>query len=359
MPPENPAMIPPTPDMLLDVRHIACRYGDSPIVSDLSFGLPHNRIVCLLGPSGCGKTTVLRAIAGFENIYAGSIELMGQPLSIPGRTLAPEQRSIGMVFQDYALFPHLRVRDNIGFGLRDKDPKEKNRLIDELLSLIQLRDHADYYPHQLSGGQQQRVALARALAPGPKVLLLDEPFSNLDTELRRSLSLEVRDILKERNISAILVTHDQSEAFAVADEIGIMHEGNLQQWGSPKTLFHQPCNRFVAGFICNGKFIRAHLLGTGHASTVLGELELSNSADLPVPCSLDILIRPWHILLAETGPWQAEIIQQQFNGAASLTSLRLADGQTVDSSDEHLQNFEPGQCVNISLRPENLLGFPA
>jgi iron(III) transport system ATP-binding protein len=234
---------------LLDVKQISCRYGDKVIIPQLSFAVKQGQIVSLLGPSGCGKTTALRAIAGFEPIYSGSIELAGRVLSTPDQTLAPETRKVGMVFQDYALFPHLTINDNIAFGIQDKEKAERVNKIDELLDMIKLKDHADYYPHQLSGGQQQRVALARALAPNPSILLLDEPFSNLDTELRRSLSLEVRDILKQNDITAILVTHDQSEAFTVADEIGILNEGLLQQWGQPKTLRQQPENEFVANFL--------------------------------------------------------------------------------------------------------------
>ena len=234
---------------LLRVTQISCRYDDKVIIPELSFSVQQGRIACLLGPSGCGKTTALRALAGFEPIYSGTIELAGNIISRPGETLVPEKRKVGMVFQDYALFPHLTVHDNIAFGIQDKDKTERNLIIADLLSMIKLEDHAAYYNHQLSGGQQQRVALARALAPNPTILLLDEPFSNLDTELRRSLSLEVRDILKQNSITAILVTHDQTEAFTVADEIGVLQNGILQQWGEPESLRRQPVNDFVAGFM--------------------------------------------------------------------------------------------------------------
>ncbi|PCJ39511.1 MAG: hypothetical protein COA71_13725 [SAR86 cluster bacterium] len=234
---------------LLNVKQISCRYDDKVIIPELSFSVKQGQIVSLLGPSGCGKTTALRAIAGFEPVYSGEIELAGRVLSTPSDTLVPEKRKVGMVFQDYALFPHLNVNDNIAFGIQDTDKTERANKVAELLDMIKLQDYANYYPHQLSGGQQQRVALARALAPSPVILLLDEPFSNLDTELRRSLSLEVRDILKQNDITAILVTHDQTEAFAVADEIGILNEGVLQQWGEPQTLHQQPANDFVAKFM--------------------------------------------------------------------------------------------------------------
>ena len=234
---------------LLNVKKISCRYDDKVIIPDLSFSVRQGQIASLLGPSGCGKTTALRAIAGFEPIYSGEIELAGNILSTAYDTLVPEKRKVGMVFQDYALFPHLTVKDNIAFGIQDTDKTERSEKISELLGMIKLKDYAEYYPHQLSGGQQQRVALARALAPNPVILLMDEPFSNLDTELRRSLSLEVRGILKQNNITAILVTHDQTEAFTVADEIGVMTEGVLQQWGDPQALRQHPANDFVANFM--------------------------------------------------------------------------------------------------------------
>ncbi len=234
---------------LLRVNEIACRYGDHVIIPSLSFEVTENQIACLLGPSGCGKTTALRAIAGFEPVYHGQIELAGTVISQPGYTLVPEKRKVGMVFQDYALFPHMTVKANIAFGIQDQDKAAQEVIIARLLDMIKLQAHTDYYPHQLSGGQQQRVALARALAPNPSILLMDEPFSNLDTELRRELSLEVRQILKQNQITAILVTHDRHEACNMADEIGVMKDGILQQWGEPQQLQQNPANEFVAAFL--------------------------------------------------------------------------------------------------------------
>lgn len=234
---------------LLEILNINCRYDDQVIIGDLSFCVQARQIVSLLGPSGCGKTTALRAIAGLHAIHGGQITLAGTCLSSSSLTVPPEQRQVGMVFQDYALFPHLTVRKNIAFGLHRRERAQAAQIIDQMLALVRLEKHADHFPHQLSGGQQQRVALARALAPEPRILLMDEPFSNLDTEMRRSLSKEVREILKSRNTSAILVTHDQDEAFAVADETGVILEGSLQQWGSADALRHAPANEFVARFL--------------------------------------------------------------------------------------------------------------
>lgn len=223
--------------------------GRQAVVEDFSLSLEKGHIGCLLGASGCGKTTVLRAIAGFEPLRSGRIILDGKVLSSAGFQLEPEHRGVGMMFQDYALFPHLTVEKNIGFGLRRLDSAERTRRVAELLHLVGLEGTERRYPHELSGGQQQRVALARALAPEPDLLLLDEPFSNLDIDTRERLAFEVRDILKSTGHTALLVTHNQAEAFAIADRIGVMQEGVIVQWDTPYGLHHAPANDFVADFI--------------------------------------------------------------------------------------------------------------
>ena len=225
------------------------RTGYSAVVRDLSLTLEQGAIGCLLGSSGCGKTTVLRAIAGFEPLRSGSICLGSEILSAKGVQVLPERRRVGMMFQDYALFPHLSVEGNVAFGLRQRSAEERRRRTAEMLALVGLEAMARSYPHEISGGQQQRVALARALAPEPELLLLDEPFSNLDIDTREHLAYEVRDILKRTGHTALLVTHNQAEAFAIADHIGIMKDGKIEQWDSPWRLHHHPANSFVAEFI--------------------------------------------------------------------------------------------------------------
>ena len=241
------------PGPLLRLDGISLGYdtprGPRIVVESLSLELDRGSVGCLLGASGCGKTTVLRAIAGFEPLRAGAILLDGQPISSSAGMLAPEKRRVGMMFQDYALFPHLDVAGNIGFGLRRMDRAARRRRIDELLELVGLAGAAQAFPHEMSGGQQQRVALARALAPSPELLLLDEPFSNLDVDTRERLAFEVRDILKNTGHTAILVTHNQAEALAIADRIGIMSQGRIAQWDTPYNLHHHPADAFVAGFI--------------------------------------------------------------------------------------------------------------
>lgn len=218
-------------------------------VNQLDLQLEQGEVGCLLGASGCGKTTILRAIAGFEPLQSGMIRLAGRELSAGAQQIAPEQRGVGMMFQDYALFPHLTVEKNISFGLRRWNKQERIARVDEMLELVGLQAERKRYPHELSGGQQQRVALARALAPSPSLLLLDEPFSNLDVDTRERLAFEVRDILKQAGLTAILVTHNQAEAFAIADCIGVMQQGRIVQWGTPLQLHEQPANDFVAEFI--------------------------------------------------------------------------------------------------------------
>ncbi|WP_454694802.1 ABC transporter ATP-binding protein [Achromobacter aegrifaciens] len=238
---------------LLELDHLSLAYdtpaGLKPVVQDLTLGLPVGHIGCLLGESGCGKTTVLRAIAGFEPVRAGRILLDGTVISSPTVQVAPEHRRVGMMFQDYALFPHLSVALNVAFGLRKLARPERARRVEEMLELVGLAHAANSYPHEISGGQQQRVALARALAPSPDLLLLDEPFSNLDVDTRERLAFEVRDILKTTGHTAILVTHNQAEAFAIADRIGVMAQGSIAQWDTPYNLHHHPASDFVRDFI--------------------------------------------------------------------------------------------------------------
>ncbi|MGS0893377.1 ABC transporter ATP-binding protein [Burkholderia stagnalis] len=223
--------------------------GCRPVVDGLSLALPRGEIGCLLGASGCGKTTVLRAIAGFEPVRMGRIVLDGTPVAAPALDVPPERRRVGMMFQDYALFPHLSTADNVAFGLRRLPRAERRTRVAEMLDLVGLAESGDAYPHELSGGQQQRVALARALAPSPELLLLDEPFSNLDVNTRERLAFELRDILKRTGHTALLVTHNQAEAFAIADRIGVMRHGRLAQWDTPYRLHHHPASSFVADFV--------------------------------------------------------------------------------------------------------------
>ncbi|WP_343574308.1 MULTISPECIES: ABC transporter ATP-binding protein [Pseudomonas] len=346
-----------TQPLLLTLDNLSCGYEQQRVVQGVSLHLNAGDIGCLLGPSGCGKTTTLRAIAGFEPVQDGRIELAGEVISRPGFTLSPEKRRIGMVFQDYALFPHLSVADNIAFGIR-KHP-ERTRIVDELLQLVKLDALGQRYPHELSGGQQQRVALARALAPQPQLLLLDEPFSNLDVELRRQLSHEVRDILKARGTSAILVTHDQEEAFAVSDHVGVFRHGRLEQWDTPFNLYHEPQTPFVASFIGQGYFIRGQMHGADAVQTELGVLRGNRAYSLPNGSAVDVLLRPDDLVPATEGALKARIVGKSFLGAATLYRLQLPTGTQLESIFPSHADHQPGDEVGISVAAEHLVLFPA
>lgn len=343
--------------LLLSLRNLGCGYRGQAVVSDLNLHLNAGDIGCLLGPSGCGKTTTLRAIAGFESVQQGEISLAGEVISRAGFTLAPEKRRVGMVFQDYALFPHLTVAQNVAFAIRQHPQREQ--ITRELLELVKLEALGQRYPHELSGGQQQRVALARALAPDPRLLLLDEPFSNLDGELRRKLSQEVREILKARGISAILVTHDQQEAFAVSDHVGVFNEGRLQQWDTPYNLYHEPLTPFVASFIGQGYFIRGQLLSPDTVQTELGVIRGNRAYQWPIGSAVDVLLRPDDIVYAPGSELQARIVGKTFLGAATLYRLQLATGSLLESIFPSHADLEPGSHVGIRIAADHLVVFPA
>ncbi len=343
--------------LLLELRNLACGYGAQRVVQNLNLHLNAGDIGCLLGSSGCGKTTTLRAIAGFEPVHEGAITLDGEVISRPGHTLAPEKRRIGMVFQDYALFPHLTVAQNIAFGIH-KHPRQA-QVIGDMLELVNLGGLDARYPHELSGGQQQRVALARALAPEPQLLLLDEPFSNLDVELRRRLSHEVRDILKRRGTSAILVTHDQEEAFAVSDHVGVFKEGRLEQWDTPYNLYHEPASPFVASFIGQGYFIRGQLVDPETVTTELGVLRGNRAYTWPAGSAVDLLLRPDDIVHAPDSSLKARIIGKSFQGAATLYRLQLPTGSQLEAVFPSHLDYLPGAEVGIQVAADHLVLFPA
>lgn len=333
-------------------------YGGKAVVSELSFALAPGEIGCLLGGSGCGKTTVLRAIAGFEPLQAGRIALNGHWVADATWQLSPERRQIGMVFQDYALFPHMTVGDNVGFGLREWTHTDKRSRVAEMLALVGLEDAGKRYPHQLSGGQQQRVALARALAPGPTLLLMDEPFSNLDVELRERLSIDVHNILKETGTTGLLVTHNQQEAFAMADRVGVMVDGQLQQWSSPYALYHEPATRHIATFVGDGVFLPARVTGQNCVSFELGELCRIQPLDVPADTAVDVLIRPDDIQHDDRSPIKAKVLERVFRGAAFLYTLELPSGDRVLSLVPSHHNHAVGEMIGIQLEIDHLVAFP-
>jgi iron(III) transport system ATP-binding protein len=341
----------------LDVENLDTGYEGLQVVSQVSFSLAPGQIGCLLGPSGCGKTTVLRAIAGFEPAWQGRILIDGTVVSSKTVCLAPEKRNIGMVFQDFALFPHLRVEDNLRFGLKRLDSKAQQSRVQEMLAIVGMPAYAQAYPHQLSGGQQQRIALARALAPQPGVLLLDEPFSNMDAEMREQLAREVRSILKQENNTAILVTHDQNEAFAMADQICVMNEGSVQQQGSGYDLYHEPANRFVADFIGQGVILPATVQSATSVKTDLGVIVGSQPiADEP-GATVDVLIRPDDVVHDDEAGESAIVVEKAFRGADFLYHLRMDSGIEVMCLAPSHHNHKINERIGIRLDVDHLVTF--
>jgi iron(III) transport system ATP-binding protein len=334
-------------------------------VAGVSLGLRAGELGVLIGPSGCGKTTLLRAVAGLEPASAGEIRLGQQVISSAGVHRPPEQRRIGMVFQDYALFPHMDVAGNVAFGIHHLPAAERKARVIEVLELVGLDGSRHRYPHELSGGQQQRVALARALAPKPGLLLLDEPFSSLDVDLRERLAQEVRVILKESGTTALLVTHDQLEAFAVGDVIGVMNKGHLEQWDDAYTLYHRPASRFVAQFIGHGVFAPAQIVACAHGPCVHTPVgELDDVAGCPLPDAYpphgdcDVLLRADDIVHDDTSPVRAQIERKAFRGSEFLLTLKLESGQRVMAHVPSHHDHQVGEWIGIRAEVDHVVTFP-
>ena len=353
--------------MFLVLDQVGVRYAGSraqhDAVDGVSLTLPEGQIGVLIGPSGCGKTSLLRAVAGLEPVSRGKISMAGTLLADAERQLPAEARRIGMVFQDYALFPHLNVRDNVAFGLRDLARPERERRIGEVLELVGLAHAVKRAPHQLSGGQQQRVALARALAPQPRLLLLDEPFSNLDVDLRERLAHDIRAILKAAGTTALFVTHDQIEAFAIGDVIGVMQQGRLEQWEDAYTLYHRPATRFVADFIGHGVFTPARIVDSADGPRVQTPLgALADAAECPLPGAYpggecDVLLRADDIVHDDAAPVKACIERKAFRGSEFLYTLRLASGERVLAHVPSHHDHQIGEWIGIRAVVDHVVTF--
>ena len=348
---------------LLSLKHVEISYpssnglGSVTAVKGLDLELQQGEIGCLLGSSGCGKSSVLRAICGFEPVQKGEILLRNSVVSSPNTHLPPSQRRVGMVFQDFALFPHLSALENVAFGLQHFPSAQRAALAIEWLKRVGLADKAQAYPHELSGGQQQRVALARAMAPEPDLILLDEPFSSLDIEFRERLAGEMREILKKNRITALLVTHDQFEAFAIADQIGVMAEGKVIQWDTPYALYHQPINRYVADFIGRGVFVKGVVQASGKVSIELGELVLDPGHKNAVGEEIDVLLRADDIQHDDASPTQAEVVRKTFRGADFLYTLKLASGTEIVAFVPSHHDHAIGEKIGIHLVADHVVTF--
>jgi iron(III) transport system ATP-binding protein len=338
------------PETMVRCHQLVKSFGSGRIVDNVSFTVATGQILALLGPSGCGKTTTLRLIAGFEQLDKGWIEIASRTVADEKTHMPPEKRRVGMVFQDYAIFPHLNVAENIAFGLNrmpDAGPRTE-----AMLELVGLLDAGEQMPHELSGGQQQRVALARALALDPAVLLLDEPFSNLDTTLRTQVRAEVRELLRRSSATAIFVTHDQEEAMFVGDSIAVMHQGRVEQIGTPERVFHRPATRFVAEFMGQSDFIGGRVAEQG-IETALGHLQQKTA--LTPGTRVEVLLRPDDIIITTDGEANARVRARQFVGIANVYHLHLSDGSTVRSRQPHTTVIDEGSPVRVSFSQEHPL----
>ncbi len=367
MVPEFPACGPTA--LSVDDLYVSFARGANatPVLDGLSFRLAPGEIGCLLGPSGCGKTTALRAIAGFVTPGRGAVRIGDRCVASARDWVEPEHRGVGVVFQDYALFPHLDVAANVAFGLRALPAAARPARVAAMLGLVGLPEIGARYPHELSGGQQQRVALARALAPAPQILLLDEPFSNLDPDLRERLALDLREILKRHGTTALLVTHDQYEAFALADRIGVMSAGRIEQWDTPYRLYHQPATRQVADFVGLGAFLPGRLEHGEDGTRV--QLELGS---LPIRARTDevvagatanerdevvVLLRPDDVVHDDRSPLRAEVVRKAFRGAQFLYTLRLDSGATVLALVPSHHDHAVGERIGVRFDADHVVSF--
>ena len=341
---------------VLELREVSCAYEPKrPAVEHITFTVHQGEILCLLGPSGCGKTTILRAIAGFERVTAGSIVLSGQLVSSQDVMVPTEERQIGMVFQEYALFPHLRVEKNIAFGLSHLSRTQQRAIVDDLLSLTGLRGLEQRYPHELSGGQQQRVALARALALRPVLLLLDEPFSNLDPDMASRMRQDLHALLRQTKTTAILVTHDHDEAFSMADRVAVLNRGRLEQFDTPEAIYHVPTTPFVADFVGQADFISG-VVANDLVTTEIGEFP--NTQHLATGTSVVVMIRPDDIHIVPTKGADAHILARQFKGSENVYTIQLPSGQIVHSSESSLSIYQVGTAIALRVVATHTVLFP-
>lgn len=344
---------------MLSLNNVSVAYQKTQAVQNVTFELGVGQIGCLLGPSGCGKTSLLRAVAGFEKVAEGQISLRNQLVSAEHSHVEPEKRRVAVVFQDYALFPHLTVAQNIAFGLHEYTRAQKFQRVTELLMLVGLPGYDRRYPHALSGGQQQRVALARAMAAKPDLLLLDEPFSSLDAELRDDLAKELRVILKHENTTALMVTHDQNEAFAMADVIGVMNQGRLMQWTDAYALYHRPANRFVASFVGDGVFLSATIDNNIKLNSGLGVFPINPDSGFKQGDKVVFLVRPDDIIHDDESETLAKVVDRSFQGSHILYQLELqhvGHARVLCLALSH-HDHQLNELIGIRLDLEHLIVF--
>ncbi len=342
---------------LIDLSHVSLTYqhASHPALQNVSLTIAEGSILSILGPSGCGKTTILRSVAGFERPQTGRIQIAGRSVCDERHWVPPELRGVGMVFQDYALFPHLTVSENIAFGLHGERRDSVHRIVTETLSFVGLKGMGGRYPHELSGGQQQRVAIGRALAPKPVVILLDEPFSNLDPDMRGQMREEVQEILQRSGTTAVLVTHDHDEAFAMADQVAVLNAGRLEQFDTPEAIYHTPSTRFVANFVGQADFIPGRV-ENDKIQTEIGQFD--NVTGQPSGTAVEIMIRPDDVHIVPASPGAARIVCRTFRGSENLYAVVLPSGQLLHSSEGSTTVYPIGAPVDLKIVATHIVVFP-
>ena len=353
-------------DPVLELDEVWRSFGPELAVEEFSLSVYEGELLTLLGPSGCGKTTTLRLLAGLDRPDGGTIRVDDETVAGPERFVAPDDRDVGLVFQSFALFPHLTVGENVAFGIDDWPADERDERVAELLELVGLSEYRTSAPDDLSGGQRQRVALARSLAPEPDVLLLDEPFSNLDVSLRTEMREEVRNIIKETGVTAVSVTHDQEEALSISDRVAVIHDGSVEQVGRPEVVFEQPESRFVAEFLGQAGFVSGELASEA-VETDLGTLPADVVEGLGPEydgATIDVMVRPDDLVAtpAAEGPGDGngEIVHREYTGPSFVYQVRLDGGDVVYCEHNHADNLELDQRVRVDLQVDHPLAwFPA
>lgn len=338
----------------LSIQDLTCKYETQTVLKSLDLDVEKGEIICLLGASGCGKTTLLKAIAGLLPLSSGRMSLNGRTIDDGETWLPPEQRNIGLIFQDYALFPHLTVAENVAFGLKGLVKSEKQLVVDEMLTLVHLDGYGDRYPHQLSGGQQQRVAIARSLAYKPDLLLLDEPFSNIDTQVRHELIGQIRQIFKKQGVTAVFVTHSREEAFAFADKMAVMNHGVIEQFGSASELYYRPSSKFVADFLGGGSYLTARRISDYDYETELGTVKANAQTSIEIGDLCELLLRPQNLQLRAKEDSSMKVLELHFMGDHCNYTVELNGTLLTATSSAALA---VGQPVAIDIHTEGLLVF--